>query len=114
MGRLSSFFAAVLVRLFNAEQPDETVVVMCNQRGSHRFLEGAMGEDLELMNEPETQICIECGEPTARSKGDSLICKECGSGPYCDECFATHGGEHYAEAHSEDGGGELESESIDP
>lgn len=65
------------------------------------------------MNEPETQICIECGEPTARSKGDSLICKECGSGPYCDGCFATHGGEHFAEAHSEDGA-EPESGSIDP
>ena len=39
------------------------------------------------MTESETQICVECGEPTARSKGDSL---------------ATHGGEHFAEAHSDD------------
>ena len=72
-----------------------------------------LAEDGEQMNEPETQTCIECGEPTARSKGDSLICKECGSGPYCDECFATHGGEHYAEAHSEDGA-DPETGSIDP
>ena len=31
---------------------------------------------------------------TNRPLDDSLICKECGSGPYCDECYATHGGEH--------------------
>jgi hypothetical protein len=30
------------------------------------------------MTEPETQTCMECGEPTARSEGDSLVCKECG------------------------------------
>ena len=65
------------------------------------------------MTESETQICVECGEPTARSKADSLICKECGAGPYCDECFATHGGEHFAEAHSEDGADPAGS-SVDP
>jgi hypothetical protein len=52
------------------------------------------------MIEPETQICIECHEPTGRTRADRYICKECGTGPYCDGCFATHLGEHFAEAKS--------------
>ena len=52
------------------------------------------------MSEPEIQICVECREPTGREQEDRLVCKDCGSGPYCDECYANHGGEHFAEAHS--------------
>ena len=49
------------------------------------------GEDLV---ETEAQICTECGELTARSGSDSLYCRECGAGPFCDACFIAHGGEH--------------------
>ena len=31
---------------------------------------------------------------TARSGSDSLYCKECGAGPFCDACYIAHGGEH--------------------
>jgi hypothetical protein len=65
------------------------------------------------MSEVGTQICVECGEPTARSRGDSHFCKECGSRPYCDECFAIHGGEHFAEAHAGHGA-DPENGSLDP
>jgi hypothetical protein len=52
------------------------------------------------MTEPKSEFCVECREPTGRSADDDLICRECGTGPYCDECFATHRGEHFAEAKS--------------
>ena len=48
----------------------------------------------------ESQICIECQEPTGRPPEDHLFCKDCGTGPYCDDCYASHRGEHYAEAQS--------------
>lgn len=50
--------------------------------------------DEEDLTETEAQICTECGELTARSGSDSLYCKECGAGPFCDACYTTHGGEH--------------------
>jgi hypothetical protein len=50
--------------------------------------------DEEDLAETEAQICTECGELTARSGSDSLYCKECGAGPFCDACFTAHGGEH--------------------
>jgi len=52
------------------------------------------------MTEPEIQVCIECHEPTGRRDEDHLVCENCGSGPYCDECYASHAGEHFAEAQS--------------
>ena len=52
------------------------------------------------MTETKSEYCGECQEPTCRSAEDDLLCKECGTGPYCDECFATHRGEHYAAAKS--------------
>lgn len=49
--------------------------------------------------EDEAQICTECGELTARSGSDSLCCRECGAGPFCDACYTAHRGEH-REQHS--------------
>jgi hypothetical protein len=57
-----------------------------------RDIDGDMDE--EDLAETEAQICIECGELTARSGSDSLYCKACGAGPFCDACYAAHGGEH--------------------
>jgi hypothetical protein len=46
------------------------------------------------MSEPRAEFCTECAEPTGRSGEDDLFCPDCGTGPYCDECWATHRGEH--------------------
>jgi formylmethanofuran dehydrogenase subunit E len=46
------------------------------------------------LRDTEAQICTECGELTARSGSDSLYCKECGAGPFCDACYIAHGGAH--------------------
>jgi len=54
------------------------------------------GDGDELGEEPEAQICTECGELTARAGSDSLYCKECGAGPFCEACYIAHGGEHVA------------------
>lgn len=52
------------------------------------------------MTEPKSEFCTECHEPTSRPAEDDLLCKECETGPYCDECFAIHRGDHFAEAKS--------------
>lgn len=52
------------------------------------------------MTELKSEYCSECQEPTGRSAEDDLLCGECETGPYCDECFAIHRGEHYAAAKS--------------
>ena len=43
------------------------------------------------MNQHPLEYCLACGEPTEKAgPGDGSLYCNCGSGPFCQECYDNH------------------------